>query len=115
MERKSESRLVGAFSRTTCLLMDALRAVRRPRHRQGTMLPLDQGNSDGNGNNDDNLPGEFDGGEPDDLLINVQASKSSVPATYATSRISPNPRVELQREAASVARSTGQVGHLSSF
>ena len=81
------------------------------------MLLLDQGTSNDNGNINDGIPGEFDGNELDDLLINVQGSKSSVPATslYATSRILPNPQVELEQGGTSVARSTEQVGRLSFF
>ena len=81
------------------------------------MSPLNQGDNSGNGNSNDSPPRVFDGDEPDDLLTHVQGSKtwSSMPATNRTSRILPNPHVGLAREATPVARSTEQVGHLSSF
>jgi hypothetical protein len=91
--------------------MYALRllVVPRPRHRQGTMLALNQGDNGNNGNGDGGLPGEFDGDEPDDLLIHVERSKDSVPATYRTSRVSPgNPQVELERAATGTSVATSR-------
>lgn len=103
------------------LLTDAQRSVRRSpgRHRRlgGATSALGHRDTDENGINDsdDGLAGEFDGDEPEDLLMQVQRSKSSVPVTCRTSSILHNPRVEREGEATSAARCTEQVGHLSFF
>ena len=121
VEGEGEARFVNVLFHTTCLLMDsdalALGSVRRPQYRRGAMSPLNQGDNDGIGNSDDGPSGAFDGNELDDLLTHVQGSKSSVPATNRTSGILPNPQahVGLERGATPVARSTEQVGRLSSF
>lgn len=102
----------------TCLLTDALRSVQRSQHQRGTLVARNQGDNNDNRNNDDDLPGEFDGDEPDNLLMHVEGSKSSAPATSRTSRILPNPRAEVEQEATSsisVARNTEQVRRLSLF
>ena len=104
------------------LLMNALRSVQQSRHRPGAMLALNRGlrDTDDNGNNDDDPPpaGGFNGNQPlaGDLPIRGQESRSrsSVPATYGTSKILPNPRVEVEGDT-SVARSTEQVCRLSFF
>ena len=106
--------------RTTCLMTDALRSVRRFRNPQETLLVHNQGDDEANEiNDDDGLPGEFDNDEPDDLLIRVQGSKGSesVPATNRPSRTSPNAPEGLEQETTqgSSARNTEQVGRLSSF
>jgi hypothetical protein len=104
--------------RMTCLMTDALRSVRRPRNLQEALLVPNQGDDEANENNDGGLPGEFDGDEPDgDLLIRVQGSKGSVPATNRPSRTLPNAPEGLERETtqASAARNTEQVGRLASF
>jgi hypothetical protein len=102
------------------LLMNALRSVQQSRHRPGAMLALNRGleDTDDNGNNDDGplQAGGFNGNQPlaGDLPIRGQGSRSSVPATYGTSKILPNPRVEVEGDT-SVARSTEQVCRLSFF
>jgi len=83
------------------------------------MLVPNQGDNLGNdnGNNDDSPPGEFDGNEPENLLIHVQGSKGSMPVMHRTSRILPDSRIGLGRKATgtSMARSTEQVGPFLSF
>lgn len=79
----------------------------------GTALALDQRDADGSGpgGDDNNLPGEFDDDEPDDLLTHVQRSESSLPSTQRALRVPHNTRVE--DEGRSSARSTEQVRHFS--
>jgi len=87
------------------------------RHRQlgGATPALGHRDTDKNGNNDNGLPGVFEGDEPDDLLMHVQRSKSSVPVTCRTSSILHNPQVEREGGVMSAARRTEQVSHLSFF
>lgn len=94
------------------MLIDAPRSVRRSpsRHQQGNQRDIEE-----NGNDDDGLPGEFDGDKPDDLLAQVQGNKSSAPVTYRTSRNLHNPWLEREEKATSAPRSTEQVGRLSFF
>ena len=103
--------------RTTCLITDALRSVRRPRNPRETSSVPNQGDDEANEDNDCGRPGEFDGDEPDDLLIRVQGSKGSVLATNGPSKTLLDTREGLERETnqASAARNTEQVGRLSSF
>ena len=79
------------------MLTDGRCSVRGSPIHQGTTLNLNQRGGDEHGNNDDNCPGEFDNDEPDNLLVQVQGSKKTVPVTYRSSR------------------STEQVGCLSFF
>jgi len=83
------------------------------------MLVPNQGDNlgDDNENNNDHSPGEFDGDEPENLLIHVQESKGSVPVTHRTLRILPDSHVGLRWKATgtSTARSTEQVGPFLSF